>query len=86
LKVTTKIHRELAAIYESWVPYEEASHVIVAFYPDGSGGGVMATARCELDAWRYARTFKKHGFKNVSVRPENDETHAQVSQELTSWI
>jgi hypothetical protein len=77
-----QVHPELQAIYHAWVPYEEASHVIVAYYPDGSGGGVMASARNELDAWRHARTFKKHGFQKVSVRPENDETHEKISQEL----
>ena len=78
---------ELLAIYKAWVPYAEASHVVVAFYPDGSGGGIMASARCELDAWRYAKTFKKYGFKDVSVRPENEETHEQVSKGLvTSFL
>jgi hypothetical protein len=76
------VHPELEAIYRAWMSYKEASHVVVAFYPDGSGGGIMATARCELDAWRYARTFKKHGFTRVAVRLESEEVHKQVSQEL----
>lgn len=69
-----------------WVGYANASHVILAGLPDGSGGGIEATALCELDAHRIAKLYRKHGYRNVKVRPYSEEKRGELQPEIDTYF
>jgi hypothetical protein len=60
-----------------WTSYKEASHLIVGCMPKNMGGGILLTARDELTAHRYAACYRKHGYTEVRVLPNNEEGLAQ---------
>ena len=41
-----------------WVSYDKATHMVVGFSDDGSGG-ILATAEDQFTAYRYRKAFAK---------------------------
>lgn len=72
----------LDAIEDSWVEYESATHVVIGYRCDGSGG-IMGTADNEFTAWRYAKMLKDMGWLDVKVCPNKDATFKEVSNRLS---
>lgn len=63
-----------------WVPYKEATHMVVGY--NKSGGGILATARDEFTAHRHARELRKEYPDAIVVRnvPEEfSKVNAQIS-------
>ena len=56
-------------VFHAWVPYKYANFVILGIDPNLSGRGILASARDEWTANRYAKVLKNHGYGQVQIFP-----------------
>ena len=75
---------KLKAVYKAWVPYDKASHLVVAHSCYTSG--IMASAADVVTAYRHARTFREHGFSGVHVIPNLPEEIKQVHEGIMNTL
>jgi hypothetical protein len=68
-----------------WTRYEECSHVIIGYHKDNLDGGILATAKDEFTAHRYARGIRWE-YPDARVEKYDDSTCKNVSKELTSMF
>lgn len=73
--------KDSAYVFENWVPYAQATHVIVGWKEDGSGG-ILATARDEFTAHRYAKILRDDGYLRVKARPHTETVMREVREGL----
>ena len=69
-----------------WTPHEQASHVIIGYCAKCGSGGIMMTAKNELEAYRMRKWYRAHGYPKARIELDNEETSKQVSDELTDLI
>ncbi len=65
---------------------QDATHAVIGYEPDMSGGGVLFWAYSLEDANRAAEAFREEGYKEVAVKADGDEQRVAVHEIVFSFF
>lgn len=67
-----------------WIPYEQATHLIIGY--NDEGGGILHTAQNQMEAYRVRAWYRSHGYPQAKVGANEPAEHQKVEDACIDFL